>query len=103
LKSEQIFSLIIDNLQKTCKRLVNYRDQNTWKFFQGEAPEAYKPDFDDSPWKIVKLPLSFDARKGGAWLRCKVIIPEEIEGVKISGSTMKLSSFIIIDKSERFL
>jgi len=65
--------------------------------------EAYKPDFDDSSWKTVKLPFSFDARKGEAWLRSRIVIPKEIEGIKLSGSIMKLSSSIVLDKSEIFV
>jgi beta-galactosidase len=27
-----------------------------WKFFQGDEPDAFKPDFDDSSWRILDLP-----------------------------------------------
>jgi len=27
-----------------------------WKFFQGDEPEAFEPDFDDSSWRILDLP-----------------------------------------------
>lgn len=101
--SEKHSSSIIDALKETCRRLTDYRSQIPWKFFQGEVSGAYKPDFDDSTWKSVKLPLSFDARKGGAWLRCKIVIPSEIGGIEVSGSTVKLSSSVIVDKSEVFV
>jgi alpha-mannosidase len=97
------YTAIINGLQEKCRRLTNYRSQILWKFFQGEAPEAYEPSFDDSSWQIVKLPLVFDARKGEAWIRCKIVVPEEIEGIKISGSTVKLYSSAILSKSELFI
>ncbi|MEM1581792.1 MAG: glycoside hydrolase family 38 C-terminal domain-containing protein [Candidatus Bathyarchaeia archaeon] len=83
--------------------MTNYRNQISWKIFQGEASEAYKPTFDDSSWRVISLPMFFDARKGGAWIRCRITVPEEIEGIKISGSTVKFYSSAILDKSELFV
>jgi len=98
-----LYTTIINGLQEKYRKLTDYRSQILWRFFQGEAPEAYRPSFDDSSWQVIKLPLVFDARKGGAWIRCKIVVPEEIEGIKISGSTMKLYSSAILNKSELFI
>ncbi len=103
MKFEKLTKVIMENLQETYKRLINYRDKISWKFSYGAIPEAYKPNFDDSSWKTVKLPFLFDTRKGEVWLRCKITIPEEIEGIKISNSTVKFFSSAIINKSEIFV
>ena len=33
-----------------------YSMNPAWRFHKGSAPEAYRPDFDDSSWSVVSLP-----------------------------------------------
>lgn len=47
--------------------------------------------------------MIFDARRGEGWLRCKITVPKEIEGIEVSGSIVKLRSSPIIGKSEVFV
>ena len=101
--SKDIFSAILSILKNKYEGLTGYRNKILWRFFQGEAPEAYRLEFDDSSWETVRLPLQFDARKGEAWLRCKITIPEEVQGVKTRNSIVKLSSSAILDRSEIFV
>ncbi|MBS7654278.1 alpha-mannosidase [Candidatus Bathyarchaeota archaeon] len=102
-ESKDIFTAILGNLKEKYEELTDYRNNISWKFFQGKAPEAYKLDFDSSSWDTVTLPLRFDARKGEAWLRCKVTIPEEVQGIKTQNSMVKLSSSAILDKSDIYV
>ncbi len=103
LESKDVFKAILGNLKEKYEELTDYRNDISWRFFQGKAPEAYRLDFDSSSWETVTLPFRFDARKGEAWLRCKITIPEEVQGIKTQNSTVKLSSSAILDKSEIFV
>lgn len=47
--------------------------------------------------------MTFDARKGDGWLRCKVTVPHVINGIDVSGSTVKMFSSPILSKSEVFV
>ncbi|MEM3745078.1 MAG: hypothetical protein QW323_01105, partial [Candidatus Bathyarchaeia archaeon] len=98
-----IFEEVIKSLKERHESLIKYRSQLSWKFYQGEAPEAYDPNFDDSQWQQINLPTIFDARRGGGWFRCKVSVPKEVEGIEVSGSTVKLYSSAILNKSELFI
>ncbi|MBS7635060.1 hypothetical protein KEJ34_06180, partial [Candidatus Bathyarchaeota archaeon] len=102
-KSKDVFKAFLGNLKEKYEELTDYRNDISWRFFQGKAPEAYRLDFDSSSWETVTLPFRFDARKGEAWLRCKITIPEEVQGIKTQNSTVKLSSSAILDKSEIFV
>ncbi|MEM2930149.1 MAG: glycoside hydrolase family 38 C-terminal domain-containing protein [Thermoproteota archaeon] len=75
-------------LENIYLRLTDYR---SWRFFQGDVKEAYRIDFDDSSWEPVSLPFQWDLSKGDVWLRCKIRIPDEIEGIKVSGSKVEMS------------
>lgn len=94
--------ILTERLKEKYDELTKYRTVSG-KFFQGEASEAYKADFDDSCWEAVTLPRKVDARKGEAWFRFSVVVPEEIGGIAVSGSTMKISSGIVFDKMEIFV
>jgi alpha-mannosidase len=96
-------SPLLQKLQEKHAELTSYRESLSWRFFQGEAPDAFKSNFDDSAWEQVKLPLTVDARKGGAWLRTRILVPKEIMGIDVSGSTVKLPSGIIMNKIEIFV
>ncbi|MGB9718398.1 MAG: glycoside hydrolase family 38 C-terminal domain-containing protein [Thermoproteota archaeon] len=90
-------------LENTYRRLADYRSKLSWRFFQGSLGEAYSKDFDDSSWKTVSLPFQWDPSKGDVWLRCKIVIPDEIEGVKVSGSKVELYSSAMITGGEVFV
>ncbi|MFB0522671.1 MAG: hypothetical protein ACETV1_02795, partial [Candidatus Bathyarchaeia archaeon] len=94
---------LLEKLQAKHRKIVSYRNELKWKFFQGSATGAYRADFDDSSWKEVGLPLVVDARKGQSWLRCEVIVPSDIARIEVSGSVAKLSSSIIVAGSEIFV
>ncbi|MEM2028270.1 MAG: glycoside hydrolase family 38 C-terminal domain-containing protein [Candidatus Bathyarchaeia archaeon] len=101
--SKGTFEKIVDGLRRRYESLTGYRSQLSWKFYQGEALEAYDPNFDDSRWQQAKLPMVFDARKGEGWLRCKITVPEKIDGIEVPGSVVKLHSSAILGKSEVFV
>ncbi|MEM2050420.1 MAG: glycoside hydrolase family 38 C-terminal domain-containing protein [Thermoproteota archaeon] len=90
-------------LEDTYRRLTDYRSKLYWKSFQGDVKEAYKTDFDDSSWDTVSLPFEWDASKGDVWLRCKIRIPDEIEGVKVSGSKVEIYSSAMINGGEVYV
>jgi alpha-mannosidase len=99
---EDDFCLLFRRLQEKHDEIVKYRVVSA-KFSQGKASEAYKADFDDSSWKTTVLQRTFDARRGEAWLRFEAVVPTEICGIDVSGSAMKISSSIILDKVEVFV
>jgi len=98
-----IISRVLEALREKLSKIIKYRSEIFWKFLQGEALGAQEPDFDDSNWQSVKLPMVFDARRGEGWLRCKITVPDNIEGIKVLGSVVKLNSSVIVDKSEVFV
>jgi alpha-mannosidase len=102
-ESEDNFALIIRKLQEKYKVLTGYQEDVSWKFFQGECLDAFKSDFDDSSWELVKLPMTIDVRKGEAWLRSKIVVPQEIVGVDVFGSVVKLASSVLLDKTRIFV
>ena len=102
MSGDEIYESVISGLREKHRALTRYRSQVSWKFFQGEASEAYKVDFDDSAWQPINLPATFDARKGEGWIRGRITVPEEIGGIKVSGSIAKLHSSAIVDKSELY-
>lgn len=64
-----------------------------WRFVKGEAPDAWKPDFDDSGWEVVQLPhgleyLPTEASgcvnyQGGAWYRKHFTPDARLKGKKL--------------------
>lgn len=102
-KSEDGYLLLVSKLQEKHKELIRYRQDIPWKFIQGEAPEAYKQNFDDSSWETVSLPKTIDARKGDAWLRSRIVIPKEIAKIDVSDSVAKMFSTVILDKIEIYM
>jgi alpha-mannosidase len=94
---------LVERLQQKKKELSRYRTELKWKFYQGRATKAYRAEFNDSRWKSVTLPILIDARKGDAWLRCKIIVPDKIGGIEVSGSSAKVSSTIILAGSKMFV
>ncbi len=72
---------------------------NTARFIKGESASAFKSDFDDSDWRVVKLPHDWGIEgpvipdgdgntaklpwKGEAWYRIPLQIPQNYEGRQI--------------------
>ncbi len=96
-------SLLIEKLQRKLHELKEYRRRFVWRFLQDGSSRAYEANFDDSSWEEVNLPVTFDARKGDGWFRCKVTVPQEINGIDVSGSTVKMFSSPILSKAEIFV
>jgi len=96
-------SLLIKDLHGKLHELTEYQRRFVWCFLQGKHPQAYKADFNDSSWEVADLPMSFDARRGDGWFRCRVKVPKEIKGINISGSTVKMFSSPILGKTEVFV
>lgn len=72
-----------------------------WKFYLGDNPEAYKPDFVDSAWRLLDVPHDFSieqpfdsinkSKGGGAyayggvgWYRKHFVLSKKTEGKKVS-------------------
>jgi len=101
--AEDAISVLTQKLHAKHKELTSYREALSWKFYQGETPDACTSEFDDSTWKLASLPMSVDARKGEAWLRTRVVVPHEIAGIGVAGSSAKMPSSVIIDKIEVYV
>lgn len=78
--------------QKLCIR--------TWEFQQVDA-EGESTEYDEAKWKIVQDP-SWATAEGTAFLRHKLVIPSEIEGISIAGSDIKIE-FIFPSGLELFI
>jgi alpha-mannosidase len=85
------------------EEISGYRTKLQWKFIQGRAVGAYSRDYDDSSWMDVKLPMTVDLRKGEAWLRCRITVPENVSGIPIKGSKVKLFSSVITTGAEVYV
>ncbi|MFB0503569.1 MAG: hypothetical protein ACETWE_07020, partial [Candidatus Bathyarchaeia archaeon] len=94
---------LIRKLQVKQNQIVEYRSMLKWRFFQGNAPDAYQADFDDSSWENTSLPLIIDARNGDSWLRCTLTVPEKIAGIVVSDAKAKLSSSVMLGGSEIYV
>jgi len=101
--SSDACSFLIRKLQKKLHELKEYRKVSVWRFFQGSSPRAYEASLDDSSWEEVELPMTFDARNGDGWFRCKVIVPKQVKGIDVSGSVVKMFSWMILSKAEIFV
>ncbi|RLI23865.1 hypothetical protein DRO57_08095 [Candidatus Bathyarchaeota archaeon] len=100
-------SSLVEKLLKMLKeeydRIAGYRTSLSWRFFQGRVAGAYSIDFDDSSWSEVKLPMRVDLRKGEAWLRCRITVPEDVVGIAVEGSIAKLFSFVMTTGAEVYV
>ena len=102
-KNSDACLLLIEKLEKKLSELKDYRRRFVWRFFQGSSSQAYKSSFDDSSWEEADLPMTFDARNGDGWFRCKVTVPQQIKGIDVSGSVVKMFSSPILSKAEVFV
>ena len=96
-------SSLIRRLQDKLQELKKYRKMFPWRFFQGEPPRAFEAEFNDSSWEETSLPMTLDVRKSGGWLRCRVKVPVEINGISTVGSQVKFFSSPILGRTEIFV
>ncbi len=61
-----------------------------WKWRQGPAEDAIRPDFDDSQWKTVTTGYRWYPENSYCCFRTRLIIPEHINGVSVSGTAVYL-------------
>ena len=69
-----------------------------WRFYLGDAPEAFQTDFDDKGWRTVTVPHDWSVegpfskdyssgtgylQGGTAWYRRRLFVPDEMRGKKI--------------------
>jgi len=102
-ESDEKLKGLVENLEKKYQTFTRYRTSLSWKFFQGKIEGAHRSDYDDSSWKTTSLPIAWDPAKGDVWLRCVVSVPEQIEGIAISGTKAEMYSFIMTNGAEIFV
>lgn len=61
---------------------------SNWKFITDDNPIFSKPEYNDSEWSQIRVPLRWDYQgyndyDGFAWYRNKVIIPKDLYGQKL--------------------
>ncbi len=61
---------------------------DNWKYNTQMIPDAWRPNFDDVGWKILKISESI--YPDSAWLRKTIIIPDKILGTPVQGGVIKL-------------
>lgn len=67
-----------------------------WRFYQGKAPGAHRPDFDDSTWTPVRLHYTWVGAAGDAWFRRSFSFPATIEGIATAGAQIELPILVPI-------
>jgi len=102
-ESDEKLKGLVEALDKKYKRLTEYRTDLHWKFYQGKIEGAHRADYDDSSWGSVSLPFAWDPAKGDVWLRCAVSVPEQIDGIEISGTKAEMYSFVMTNGTEIFV
>ncbi|MCM8784888.1 MAG: hypothetical protein NC899_01370, partial [Candidatus Omnitrophica bacterium] len=71
------------------QKINKYLYLDEWKFRQNIS-DGEKVELDDSVWEIKKQPINWALKDGDAYLRKWIEIPEEIEGIEITGSKIYL-------------
>ncbi|MFN3622000.1 MAG: hypothetical protein ACK4TI_03830, partial [Nitrososphaerales archaeon] len=94
---------LLKMLDNKYKEISKYRTSLQWKFFQGRAVGAYCEDYDDSSWTDIKLPMMVDLRRGEAWLRCRITVPENVSGILVENSKAKLFSSVMTTGAEIYI
>jgi len=82
---------IINAFKTRAEKISSYtvRD-NKIKFTQRKPEGDYKGlKFDDTGWEEIELPFNWDT-KNDAWFRKELVVPEEIEGISVEGSDLKI-------------
>ncbi len=67
---------------------VDQEQENQWRFHVGENDRAADANFDDSDWPLVDIGNRWEIENSVSWLRKQVIIPEKVNGLDITGSTV---------------
>ncbi len=78
---------------------------DSWKFFPGDADEAYKPDFNDSSWRVLDLPHDWSiegtvdqkAPAGGAGGYFPTGIGWYRKHFRVSKNDLKMINLILFD------
>jgi len=94
---------LLEALRKTHSDLTAYRSQLSWKFNQGRAEGAHQMGFDDSSWTTISLPTSWDPTKGDGWFRYKLVVPERVSGIDVTGSKVEIVSNVMTCGAEVFV
>ena len=79
-------------LENSGRKVYNFNPG--WRFHKGDAPEAYKIDFNDSDWEVVSTPHTVELMpaeasgcrnyQGIAWYRKRFVIPKEVNGKNVT-------------------
>ncbi|MFR9602732.1 MAG: glycoside hydrolase family 2 TIM barrel-domain containing protein [Rikenellaceae bacterium] len=86
------FSMLLIGLVTLCSyasaQRVTYTINESWRFAQGQLPEAAAVDFDDSQWEGVTIPHSWNAvdavddtpeyYRGECWYRKTLVVDREV-------------------------
>ena len=70
------------------KRLLDYRNLRAWRTATGSHPECIQTDFDDSSWELFSPPGGWRRSEGERWFRKRIVVPESIYGLGLSGSRL---------------
>ena len=73
----------INELQKSIPTYLN-----SWRYKADRVPNGQDPALDDSDWKVNNSNSFMWGNEPEAWLRTKVVVPEEIAGIKMAGSKL---------------
>ncbi|NLV73250.1 MAG: alpha-mannosidase [Chloroflexi bacterium] len=78
-----------------------------WRHYQGKATGAERPDYDDSSWQTVQVPITWAGAAGDSWLRRSYSVGESVQGISTRGATIEMPvmipihSRVFVDGSER--
>ncbi|MFN4226924.1 MAG: alpha-mannosidase [Candidatus Ratteibacteria bacterium] len=79
-----------ENTLKDLEGKINkYLYLDEWKFKQNIS-DGEKIELDDNDWEVRKQPINWALKDGDAYLRKWIEFPEEIEGIRITGSKIYL-------------
>jgi alpha-mannosidase len=93
-------NILLTVLNKRLERLSLYVfGDKKIRFIKGKtAPDAASNNFDDRRWEICELPFTWEPGEE-IWFRKRIIVPESIEDIDISGSEMYVSGTGYFSKS----
>jgi alpha-mannosidase len=87
---EERYADIKGALKERMQRLTDYRYIRRARFKLGSASgKPQEPEYDDSSWQEVTLPLNWDNTED-AWFRIEAVVPERVDEISVSGSEMKV-------------
>lgn len=73
-----------------------------WRFFQGAAPGASAPSFDDEAWDLAQPGATWAGAAGEVWLRRKLRFEPVVAGIETRGASIELP-FIVPIHSEVYI